>query len=788
MEPAARNLKPGAELGRYQILGFLGSGGMGEVYRARDPRLDRDVAIKVLHSAGARDPDRLRRFEQEARAAGQLNHPHILSIFDIGTERDTPYVVSELLEGATLRDALAGNALPMATALDYARQIAQGLSAAHVNGVVHRDLKPENLFVTRDGRVKILDFGLAKLVSSDEGNSAATQTVSGLVIGTIGYMAPEQVRGQRADQRADIFAFGAIFYEMLAGHRAFHGESPADTMSAILNHDPPKLATDWADLPSQMAAVVRRCLEKSPERRFQSASDLSFALDSLTTSENTSASMEAADARAGRLVRGVRSYDRRAIAVVCLVILILIATAIYAGRHRLVDPAAWSRIESLAVLPLDDVSQDAAQAFFAAGLTDALTTELSKISALRVVSRTSAMQFKNASTSANDIARELGVDALVEGTVLRSGDRVRVTAQLIHAASDAHIWADTYERDLSDTLTLQRELVRAIADRIHVALTPKERRGLNATRRVSPIALEAYFKGRAELDRGSTEGFRRALRYFESAAATDGSYAAAYAGIADAHMYLGNYSAIPPQEAFSLAKEAVTKALTLDESLPEAYASLGEIWHNYEWDQVKAEAAYRHAIELNPSSAQARAAYAFFLMKMGRYDEAQVEDAQVRVLDPLSPSVTPAYMSYFQGRYADAVSRWRTHVEQEPGFELAHFFLIRSYLADKRYEEAFRAIDVALKQFPDETRQMKFRVLRGEVLGRTGKRDDALRLAAELIRERRRIYVRPVEIAGVYAAVGDRVRTLEWLEHGGTGARRLGDLVGARAISRLSAR
>jgi TolB-like protein len=449
-------------------------------------------------------------------------------------------------------------------------------------------------------------------------------------------------------------------------------------------------------------------------------------------------------------------------AALCLLLFIGAGTYWF-GLRRIFTTTPVGRIESLAVLPLDDLSEDATQAFFAAGLTDALTTELSKISSLRVVSRTSAMQFKNASKSASDIARELSVDALVEGSVLRDGNRVRVTAQLIDAASDGHVWAETYDRNLSDLLNLQRELVRAIANRIQVALTPREQGNLTATHPVAPAALEAYFKGRFELERGSIEGFRRALEYFENAAAADTTYAAPYAGMADAYMFLGNYSALPPRDGASQAKKAIDKALSLDESLAEAHASLGDIYHNYEWDQVKAETAYRRAIELNPSSAQARASFAFFLMKMGRFGDAEAQDAQWRTLDPLSLWLTPAYMSYFQGQYADAIDRWRAHVDGEPAFELAHFFLIESYLADKRYEDALRAVDVALKQFPDRTRQLKFRALRGQVFGLAGKHEDAVRVVADLTHERTQAYVRPVQIAQIYAAAGDKAHALEWL-------------------------
>ncbi|MDQ2911850.1 MAG: serine/threonine-protein kinase, partial [Chloroflexota bacterium] len=427
-------LAAGSCLGPYEIVAPLGAGGMGEVYRARDPRLGREVAIKVLPVAFSADADRLRRFEKEARAASALDHPNILVIHDIGRHESAPYVVSELLEGETLRERLVGTALPARKAIDYGIQIAEGLAAAHEKGIVHRDLKPENLFVMKDGRVKILDFGLAKLTRLEVASGPLTEaptvtagTEPGVILGTVGYMSPEQVRGQPADHRSDIFSFGSILYEMLTGRRAFRGDSAIEAMNAILKEEPPELSRPSQDVSPSLQRIVRRCLEKSLEERFQSARDLAFALRETASG---SAGAQTAAALPASPSRPILWYTSLGIAVVVLLVVLI---AINAGglRERLRGRATGPRIQSLAVLPLENFSRDPEQDYFADGMTDALITDLAQIGALRVISRTSVMRYKGTKKSLREIGRELNVEGLVEGSVVRAGDRVRITAQLI---------------------------------------------------------------------------------------------------------------------------------------------------------------------------------------------------------------------------------------------------------------------------------------------------------------------------------------------------------------------
>ena len=557
-------LSTGFRLGPYEILSPLGAGGMGEVYRARDSRLGRDVAVKVLPAEFSADEERLRRFEQESRAAGTLNHPNILTIFDVGEHDRSPYVVSELLEGETLRQRLAGAALPQRKAVDYALQIARGLAAAHEMGIVHRDLKPENLFVTRDGRVKILDFGLAKLVTPRLGQALETNapttpvfTEAGRILGTTGYMSPEQVRGQPADHRSDIFSFGSVLYEMLTGQRAFIRDTGVETMSAILKEDPPFLSSSPSVLPPGIDRVVRRCLEKNREERFQSSSDLAFALESALTDSAVSLPWRQPASASRRLRPGL--LIARLAAALGLGAVLLLLLDVGGLRRWLRRPAGIAEIRSLAVLPFSNLSGDPQQEYFADGMTEALIADLAKIRALSVISRTSIMRYKGVRRPLPDIARELGVDAVLEGSVLRSGNRVRITAQLIHASTDRHLWAETYERELSDVLNLQTEVARTVAEQIQIRVTPFEKATLASPRRVDPAAYEAYLRGLYAWNKRSSGSVAQSIELFREAIGQDPTYAPASAALADSYIVEASYGWVAPGEVAPLAQAAARR-------------------------------------------------------------------------------------------------------------------------------------------------------------------------------------------------------------------------------------
>jgi serine/threonine protein kinase len=446
-------LSAGTRLGSYEILAAIGAGGMGEVYRAHDPRLGRDVAIKVLPAALSADADRLRRFEQEARAAAALNHPNILTVHEIGTHDGQPYIVSELLEGKTLRDALGHGALPVKKAIDYALQISQGLAAAHEKRIVHRDLKPENLFVTKESRVKILDFGLAKLteaavagVSETMVATRAGDTVPGMVLGTVGYMSPEQVRGHAVDHRSDMFSFGAILYEMLSGARAFSGDTAADTMSAILREQPPDLRLRTSTPPS-LARIIHRCLEKDPSDRLQAARDLHFAIE---------------------LISEVQSA----------------APTLQAHTHE----------QSIAVLPFANMNADPDSQYFSDGLSEELINAMTQLGGLRVAARTSAFRFRGRDVDIREIGRQLNVAAVLEGSVRRAGTRLRITAQLLNVADGYHLWSERYDRALDDVFEIQDDITTSIVRALEPTLLGRHR-SLIERHSANVEAFEQYLKG-----------------------------------------------------------------------------------------------------------------------------------------------------------------------------------------------------------------------------------------------------------------------------------------------------
>ena len=467
-------LSAGTRLGAYEIVGPLGKGGMGEVYRAKDTRLGREVAVKVLPEHLAENAEVLRRFEREAKTLAALSHPNILTIHDVGTEQSISFVVMELLEGETLRARIAQSALSWEKALQLAIPVAEGLAAAHSKGVIHRDLKPENVFLTSDVRVKILDFGLARFkppVSQEELKELPTQsraTEAGVVLGTVPYMSPEQVRGESVDARTDIFAFGCLLYEMITARRAFSGNSNAEVTAAILRDEPATLASSVKEIPQELDHVIAHCLEKNPDQRFQSARDLAFEMREILNLGGR-ASAPAVELLSQDRGQGRPRSRRMAVWITAAFLVfgaLMIALNVGGLRERFRGKPVLGPIDSLAVLPLKNLSGDPKQEYFADGLTEELIGKLARISALRVISRTSVMEYKSAhKKSLPEIAKELNVDAIVEGSVMHSGDRVRITAQLIYAPTDRHLWAESYERDMSDILALQNDVASAVLGR-----------------------------------------------------------------------------------------------------------------------------------------------------------------------------------------------------------------------------------------------------------------------------------------------------------------------------------
>jgi serine/threonine protein kinase/tetratricopeptide (TPR) repeat protein len=757
-------LTAGSKLGPYEVLAPLGAGGMGEVYRARDTRLAREVAVKVLPAGFVADADRLRRFEVEARSVSALNHPNIVTIHDVGTQDGAPYVVWELLEGETLRQRLASGPLPARKAVDYGLQIARGLAAAHEKGIVHRDLKPENLFVTRDERIKILDFGLAKAVAPAAAGAGETAvpteapgTEPGVVMGTMGYMSPEQVRGQAVDQRSDVFALGAILYEMLSGRLAFQGASAADTMSAILGAEPPELSAAGRTIPPALDRTVRHCLEKSPQARFQAAGDVAFALEEVSGGAPSPPTTTAGSPPRRRRVGLLAAAGGAAV---------LIGIGVFAIRplrERLLAGAPAAPIRSIAVLPLDNFSKDPDQEYFADGMTEELITDLSQIGSLRVISRTSAMTYKGTKKRVPEIGRELGVDAVLEGSVQKSGGRVRITAQLVRAATDQHLWAKSYERDLRDVLALQTEVARAVAGEIRATLTPTERARLNGARPVDPEVQDLYLQGRYHLNQAGEPEIRKAIACFEQVLEKEPGNARACSGIADAWLSLSDFY-VPPWEAMPKARDAARKAVALDETLAEAHASLGAVLFNYDWKWAEAEAEFRRAIGLNAGYAEAHHWYGNELVWVGRTEEGLAEIELAVRLDPRALFLGfDAGLDYFVARKNEqALDQFRRLVAIDPGFGWAHTGL---GLAFQQLGQPAQAAAEAEKGIALDDSPLMQATACG-VLAASGERDRAREVLARLVEVSRTRYLCPYEIGIVHLNLGDRDAAYRSFEKG----------------------
>ncbi len=733
---------------------------MGELFRAWDTRLEREVALKVIHPELAADAERLSRFEQEAKAAARLDHPNIVVVHDVGVHEGSPYIVSELLEGESLRESL-GSPLPPKRAVEIAKEIAQGLSAAHEKGIVHRDLKPENVFVRTDGRIKILDFGVAKLTQPSSGSldtEARTVTVTepGSVMGTVGYMSPEQVQGKTVDARSDLFSFGVVLYEMLSGTNPFRRGTAPETLTAILREEPSDLSEANRNIGPALERTVRHCLEKDPGRRFQSARDVLFDLESVSDQLGTKpvAPMSAA---------GVFLHRHRAgVAIAALVAILAVGGGLWWKTKG--GTGAGKR---LAVLPFENLSGDPEQEYLSDGLTQEMIAQLGRLhpASLSVIARTSVMQYKKTTKPVDQIGRELGVDYVLEGSARREGGRIRIAAELIEVRRQAQLWADSFERDLSGILDLQSEVSRKVASALALRLLPAERARLASARPVNPEAYDAYLKASHYWIRLTAADLDTAERYLNLALEKDPSFAPAHACPAIVWADRQQMGFTPPNVAGPKAKAAARRALELDDNVALAHFAMAGVLTWTDWDLVAAEREWSRAIELNPGDALARAAYSHYLMIMGRPDEAMAQIEAALKGDPFAVIPRSFYgvgLTYLR-RYEEVLAAFRDALRMQPGHPGA---LTTAWAAFGRLGRQKEAFETAKEYVAAAYQDREVERACDEGYAHGGYSEAMRRGGDALVARSQRSFVMPQDIASFYLESGDKARTLDWLEKG----------------------
>jgi eukaryotic-like serine/threonine-protein kinase len=761
----------GQSVSHYRILEKLGGGGMGVVYRAHDERLDRDVALKVLPAGLLSDETARSRFRREALTLSQLNHPNIAVVHDFDSDSGVDFLTMEYVVGETLAAKTATGPVPEKEVIALGTQIAEALEEAHEHQIIHRDLKPANVMVTSKGRVKVLDFGLAKLTRPTEADgetASLAESQVGMVMGTVPYMAPEQLQGKQVDARADIYALGGVLYELATGQRPFPEKQSTPLIASILSEAPQPPRELNGQVSASLEAIILKALAKNPDERFQSATEVLEDLGRLGAASTPSAAVGAIHELPLRRRWVVAASASALVAVAALLMAFNVAGL--RDRAMMFSEARGGRtapkIQSLAVLPLENLSGNPQQDYFADGMTEELITTLAQIGSLKVISRTSVMQYKGTRKTTSEIAKELDVDALIEGSVLREGGQVRITAQLIEGSTDKNLWAETYQRDLRSVLALQGEIASAIADKVRAAVTPTERTRLASAQAVDPEAHELYLKGRYYWNKRTPETLKKSLEYFREAVEKDPSYASAYSGLADAYVIsgAGNYRVLTPKEAFPKAEAAAMKALELDCTLAEPHASLAWSKMAYDWDWQGAEEEFKQAIELNPNYANAHHWYALFLTVIGKHPQAIAEDEKAASLDPLSLIISSDLGSEAlgpAGLYDEEIAQCRKTLEMDPNFAEAHRCVADGYEHKGMYKEAVAELQNAIALSKGN---LVYLSSLGYAYSREGRRDETLRILNQLKARSKHEFVAADLFASLYAGLGEKEKALASLE------------------------
>jgi len=755
------SLAAGSRFGPYEILAPVGEGGMGQVWRARDTRLDRDVALKVLPTETLTDKTARARLVQEARLASKLNHPYICTVYEVGESDGQTYIAMELVEGQPLSARLAEGPLPIEQVLRYGQQLADALGHAHERRVVHRDLKSANVVLTPQGRVKILDFGLAKRLTDEQLADATTVarhslTEPGTVAGTLAYMAPEQLRGQPADARSDIWALGVVLYEMAGGQRPFQGQTGYELTSAVLKEAPAPLPPA---VPAPLTAVIDRCLVKEPAERYQRAAEVQAALEAVASGG------EAARWPTWRaVVWGRRRLLGRAAAAFALLLIAATLVAFDVGGVRSRVMGGTGTIK-LAVLPFANLSGDAGQEYLSDGLTQEMITLLGRLhpATLSVIARTSVMRYKKTDTPVNQIGRELGVDYVLEGSAQRQADGILITAELINVADQTQVWADKFERDFSAILAVQGQVAQSVARALAVELLPAEEARLAIVRTVNPEAYEAYLKGSSLWQTLNAVDLDAAQRYFEQALEKDPSYAPAFSGLAWIWLVRGQTGLIVPSEAGPKAKASALQAAGLDDNSAEAHDALANILSWNEWDWAGAEREWKRTLELNPNFANAHAYYAHYLAIMKRAAEAVSHSERALELDPFNPLYHSLYGGVLVGlrRYDDALAAAHKAISIRADTSLAYGVMQRVDLGKGMRKEQLADQRLRIAKDPERVAAFDRGLAEGGYEGAQRAIADVLAARYEKSKNREGL---PYGIAMRYLDAGDKDQAIAWLQ------------------------